>query len=195
MTETFPKDDNHCTCRTQTTREAKYLQRLRHGVNSGCSGGLRVFFLLELSPVKITAQTAQLTVASLSLSLCGSFSYLLNCYHITTADVIQIRQRRHDYGTPLRLPAAVDADTHIHKQLTVTDFCHRRINYVTYFDKLRLSLLQFVFWSAQSLSHYYRLTSHKSQWRHNYGTPFSHRQLLEDLSKSGLCWDIFLQID
>ena len=146
MTETFPKDDNHCTCRTQTTKERPNIYSVYVTVSiRGCSGGLRVFFLLELSPVKIIAQTAQLTVASLSLSLCGSFSYLLNCYHITTADVIQIRQRRHDYGTPLRLPAAIDADTHIHKQLTVTDFCHRRINYVTYFDKLRLSLLQFVF--------------------------------------------------
>ena len=82
--------------------------------------GWTASFFLQLSPVKIIAQIAQLTVGSLSLFLCGSFSYLLNCYHITIADVTQIRQRRHDYGTPLRLPAAVDADTH-----TQTAHSHR----------------------------------------------------------------------
>lgn len=107
--------------------------------------GWTASFFLQLSPVKIIAQIAQLTVGSLSLSLWFVFiSAKLLSYHYSW--------RHTNPATTSRLRDAIEVagscwcrHAHTHKQLTVTDFCHRRINYVTYFDKLRLSLLQFLF--------------------------------------------------
>ena len=120
MKETFPKDDNHCTCRRQTTRERPNIYSVYATVSfRGARVDCQFFSAVEPSENHCPDCTTN-SWFSLSLFLCGSFSYLLNCYHITIADVTQIRQRRHDYGTPLRLPAAVDADTH-----TQTAHSHR----------------------------------------------------------------------
>ena len=79
MTETFPKDDNYCTCRRQTTTErpniySVYVTASFLGARVDCES------FLELSPVKIIAHIAQLIVGSLSLPLCSSGAVSTLCF-------------------------------------------------------------------------------------------------------------------